>query len=185
MSTEELMLFNCGVGEDSWEFLGGDSANLQEEIQPVHPKGNHPWIFIEKTDAEVETPILWPPDAKNWLIGKEPDAGIDWRQEKGTTEDKMVACHHRLNGHEFEQAPGIGDGQGSLVCCSLWGRIESGMTEWLNWTDLMLSYIFYLWWSTVFAYPFSQVQWASLWPIFWTLFQLNCLSPFHYGFLNW
>ena len=180
------MLLNCGVGEESWESLGGDSASLQEEIQPVNPKGNQFWIFTERTDAEVEIPILWSPDVKNWLIGKDPDAGIDWRQEEGMTEDEMVGWHHRLNGHEFEQAPGISDGQEGLVCCSPWGRKESGMTEQLNWTDLMLSYIFYLWWSTIFVYPFfSQVQWASIWPIFWTLFQLNYLSPFPYGFLNW
>ena len=82
-----------------------------KEIQPVHPKGNQSWIFIVKTDAEAETPILWPPDAKNWLHGKDPDAGKDWRQEeKGMTEDEMVGWHHQLNGHESEQAPGVGDG---------------------------------------------------------------------------
>ena len=82
-----------------------------EEIQPVHPKGNQSWIFIGRIDAEATTPILWLPDAKNWLIGKDPDAGKDWkREEKGTTEDEMVGWHHRLNGHKFEQAPGIGDG---------------------------------------------------------------------------
>ena len=84
-----------------------------------------------------EAPVLWPPDAKNWLIAKDPDAGKDWRQEeKGTTEDAMVRWHHQLDGHEFEQAPGVGDGQGSLVCCSPRGRKESDMTEWLNWTDM-------------------------------------------------
>ena len=94
-----------------------------KEIQPVHPKGNHSWIFIGRTDAEPETPILWPPDVKNWLIGKDPVAGKDWRQEKkGTTEDEMVGRHHQLNGCEFEQAPGVGDGQGSLACRSPWGR---------------------------------------------------------------
>ena len=87
-----------------------------EEIQP---KENQSWIFIGRTDAEVETPILWPPDAKNWLIWKDPDAGKDWSwEEKGTTEDEMVGWHHRLDGHEFEQALGVGDGQGSLVCYS-------------------------------------------------------------------
>ena len=91
-------------------------------IQPVNPKGNQSWIFIGRTDVEAETPILWPPDAKNWLIGKNPDAGKDWRREEnGTTEDKMVTWHHQLNGHEFEQAPGFGDGQGSLERCSPWG----------------------------------------------------------------
>ena len=89
------------------------------EIQPVHPKGNQSWIFIERTNAEDEAPILLPPDAKNWLIGKDPDAGKDWRhEEKGMTEDEMVGWHLWLSGHEFEQAPGVGDGQGSLACCS-------------------------------------------------------------------
>ena len=94
-----------------------------KEIQPVHLKGNQSFqIFIWKTDAEAEAPILWPPDVKNWLIGKDPDAGKDWRQEeKGTTEDEMVGWHHWLEGLEFEQAPGVGDGQGSLACCSPWG----------------------------------------------------------------
>ena len=86
-----------------------------KEIQPFNPKGNQPWIFIVRTDAEVEAPILWPPDVKSWLTGKDPDAGKDWRQEeKGSTEDEMVAWHHWLSGHEFEQAPGDGEGQGSL-----------------------------------------------------------------------
>ena len=93
-----------------------------KEIQPVHPKGNQSWIFIGRTDAEAETPILWAPDVKNWLIGKKPDAGNDWRQEKkGTTEDEMVRWHHQLDVREFEQALGVGDGQGSLACCSSWG----------------------------------------------------------------
>ena len=96
-----------------------------KEIQPVHPKGNQSWIFIGRTDA----PILWPPDAKNWLIGKDPDAGKDWRgEEKGTTEDEMVGWHHRLDGHEFEWTPGDGDGQGGLACCDSWGRKESDTT---------------------------------------------------------
>ena len=103
-----------------------------KEIQPVHPKGDQSWIFIGRTDAEVETPMLWLPDSKNWLIWKDPDAGKDWRrEEKGTTEDEMVGCHHRLDGHEFEQAPGVGDGQG----CSPWGHKELDTTEWLNWTE--------------------------------------------------
>ena len=107
------------------------------EIQPVHPKGNQSWMFIGRTDVEAETPVLWPPDAKNGLIGKDPDAGKDWRQEdKGTTEDEIVGWHHRLNGHEFEQTLGVGDEQGGLACCSLWGCKELNMTEWLNWIEL-------------------------------------------------
>ena len=107
-----------------------------KEIQSLHPKGNQSWIFIKRTDAEAETPKLWPPDVKNWLIGKDPDTGKDWRQEeKGTTEDEMIVWHHWLDGHEFEQVLGTGDGQGSLVCCSPWGCKESDMTEQLNWTE--------------------------------------------------
>ena len=105
-----------------------------KEIQPVHPKGNQSWIFIGGTDGESEAPIFWPPDAKSWLIGKAPDAGKDWEQEeKGTTEDEMVGWHHRLNGHGFEHALRIGDGQGSLACCSPWVRKELDRTERLNW----------------------------------------------------
>ena len=108
-----------------------------KEIQPVHPKGDQPWMFTGRTDAEAEAPILCPPDAKSWLTEKDPDAGKDWRQEeKGTTEDEMVGWRHRLHGHEFEQALGVGDGQGSLVRCSPWGRKELDTTKWLNWTEL-------------------------------------------------
>jgi len=108
-----------------------------KEIKQVNLKGNQPWMFIGTTNAETEAPILWLPDVKNWLTGKDPDAGQDWRQEeKGTTEDEMVGWHHWLDGHEFEQAWGMGDGQGSLMCYSPWGRKESNMTDWLNWTEL-------------------------------------------------
>ena len=106
-----------------------------KEIQPVHPKGNQSWIFIGRTDAESEAPILWPPDA-NWLIGKDSDAGRDWEQEeKGMTEDEMVGWHHWLDGHGFEQVLGVGDGQGGLVCCSPWGR--KNWTQLSNWTELI------------------------------------------------
>ena len=115
-----------------------------KELQPVHPKGNQSWIFIGRTDAEAEAPIFWPPDAKNWLTGKAPDAGIDWRQEKGTTEDEMVGWHHQLNGHEFDQAPGVGDGQGGLACCSPWGRKESDRTELYRATELN-------WWFNILS----------------------------------
>ena len=107
-----------------------------KEIQPISPKGSQSWIFIGKTNAEAEAPVLWGPDAKHWLIGKDPDAGKDWRQEKWKTEDEMVEWYRRLDGHEFEQAPAVGDGQGSLACCDSWGRKESDMTEQLNWTEL-------------------------------------------------
>ena len=98
-------------------------------------KGNQSWTFTGRTDAEAEAPILWSFDGKNWLIGKDTNAGKDWRQEeKGMTEDEMVWWHHWLNGHEFEQAPGVGDGEGSLVCCSPWALKGSDTTERLNWT---------------------------------------------------
>ena len=128
------MLLNCGVGEDSWESHG---------LKPVSPKGNQFWIFIGRTDAEAEIPILWPLGVKNWLIGKDPNAGKDWRQEnKVMTEDEMVGWHHQLHGHEFEESPGVGDGQGSLTYCSPWGHKESDLTEQLKWTELMM--IFWL-----------------------------------------
>ena len=107
-----------------------------KEIQPVYPRGNQSWIFIGRTDAK--TPIFWPTEAKNWLIGKDPDAGKDWRQEeKGTTEDETVGWHHQLNGHEFEQAPRVGDGQGSLACYHPWGCKESDTLRY--WIELSLS----------------------------------------------
>ena len=116
-----------------------------KEIQPVHPKGNQFWIFIGRTNAEAEAPILWPLDAKNWLIGKDPDAGKDWRwEEKGTTEDEMVRWHHQRNGYEFEYAPGVGDGQGSLVCYSPWGCKESDrVTELTDWSPSLQIALFY------------------------------------------
>ena len=100
-----------------------------KEMKPLNPKGNQPWLFIERTDAEAEAPILWPPDAKSWHTGKDSDAGKDWGQEeKGTTEDKTVGWHHWLNEHESEQTPGDSEGQGSLGCCSPWGSRELDMT---------------------------------------------------------
>ena len=103
-----------------------------KEIKPVNPKGNQLWIFIGRTDVEAEAPVLWPPDVKSWRIGKDPDAGKDWGQEKWVTEDETVGWHHWLNRCEFEQTPGDGEGQGSLLCYSPWGRKESDMTYQLN-----------------------------------------------------
>ena len=106
-----------------------------KEIKPVHPKGNQSWILIGRTDAEAL--ILWPPDVKNWFIWKDPDCGKDWRQEeKRTTEDMIFGWHHWLDGHEFEQAPGVGNGQGSLVCWSPWGLKETHWVTELNWTGV-------------------------------------------------
>ena len=117
-----------------WRLL---KVPLDNKIKPVNPKGNQSWIFIGRTDAEA--PTLWPSDVKNGLIGKDPEAGQDWRrQEKRTTKDEMVGWHHRLDGHEFEQALGVGDGQGSLECCTPRGRKELDMTEWLKWTELIM-----------------------------------------------
>ena len=107
-----------------------------KEIQPVHSEGDQSGVFIGRNDAKAETPVLWPPHTKSWLIGKDSDAGRDWGQEeKGKTEDGMAGWHHRLDGREFEWTPGVGDGQGGLVCCDSWGHKESDMTEWLNWTE--------------------------------------------------
>ena len=108
-----------------------------KKIQPVHSKGDQSWVFFGRNDAKVETPILWSPDAKSWLIGKDSDAGRDWGQEeKGTTEDEMAGWHHRLDGCEFEWTLGVGDGQGGLACCSSWGHKESDTTELVNWSEL-------------------------------------------------
>ena len=112
-------------------------------IQPVHPKGDPSWMFIGRTDVEAETPVLWPPDAKSRLIGKDPDAWKDWGQEeKGMTEDEIAGWHHRLNGQGFGWTLGVGDGQGGLAGCDSWGRKELDTTEWLNWlTDWCLEAI--------------------------------------------
>ena len=106
-----------------------------KQIQPVHPKGDQSWVFIGRTDAQAETPILWPPHVKSWLIGKDPDAGRDCGQEeKGMTEDELAGWHHQLDAHEFGWTPGVGDGQGGLAWCNSWGHKESDTTEQLNWS---------------------------------------------------
>ena len=111
------------------------------EIQPVHSEGDQPWDFFRRNDAKAETPVLWPPHMKSWLIRKDSDIGRDWGQEeKGTTEDEMAGWHHQLDGREFGWTLGDGDGQGGLACCDSWGRKELDTTERLNWTDLKLAY---------------------------------------------
>ena len=131
LSAEKLMLSNCGVGEDSWESFG-------LEIQPVHSEGDQPWVFIGRNDAKAETPVLWPPHAKSWLIGKDSDAGRDWGQEeKGTTEDEMAEWHHWLNGRESGWTPGVGDG-GRPGVLRFMGSQRVGY-DWateLNWTEV-------------------------------------------------
>ena len=110
---------------------------LNSKIKLVNPRGKQPWIFIARTNGEAEAPVLWPPHAKSWLIGKDSDAGRDWGQEgKGTTEDEMAGWHHGLDGRESEWPLGVGDGQGGLACCDSWVRKESDTTDWLNWTEL-------------------------------------------------
>ena len=107
-----------------------------KEIQPVHPKGNQCWVYIGRTNVEAETPVPWPPDAKSWCTGKDPDAGKDWGpEEKRMTEDKMVGWHHQLNGHGFRWILGVGDGQGGLAWCGPWSHKEWDITEWLNWNN--------------------------------------------------
>ena len=137
-----------------------------KEIQPVNPKENQSWIFIGRTDAEAETPIPWPFDVENWLIGKSPDAGKDWTQEKkGMTVDEMVGWHHWLDGHEFEQALGVGDGQGSLACCSPWDCKESDTTEQLNKLTYIHVYIY------IHTYIYSKEN-----PYLWNAFSLLILG---------
>ena len=129
-----------------------------KEIQPVHSEGDQSWVFIGRTDAKAETPVLWPPHAKSWLIGKDSDAGRNWGQEeKGMIEDEMTGWHHRLDGREFEWTPRVGDGQGGLACCNLWCPKESDMTEWLNWLTESLSSLIV--WSDISM--FERYVWSS------------------------
>ena len=131
-----VVMYGC----ESWTIQKAERRRIDafspldcKEIQPVHPKGNQSWIFILRTYTEAETPVPWPPDVKNWLIWKDADSGKDWRwEEKGTAEDEMVGWHHPLDGHAFEWTPVVGDGHGSLACCSPWGHKELDMTVWLH-----------------------------------------------------
>ena len=140
---------------------------LDCKIKPVNPQGDKSWIFIEGTDAEAETPILWPPDVKNWLTGKDPNAGKDsWQEKNGMTQDEIVGWHHWHNGHKFEQALGVDDGQGSLACCSSWGRKESLMADWLNWTKRktykklhLICLQWFIWHATKTTNNKSKIKW--------------------------
>ena len=157
-----------------------------KEIQPVHPEGDQPWDFFGRNDAKAETPVLWPPDVKSWLIGKDSDAGRDWQQEeKGTTEDEMAGWHHWLDGHESQWTLGVGDGQGGLVCCDSWGRKESDTTERLNWTEGHLNKVWRLidnnssilahslWQNTLLIKDVNRRNW-SLWELYLKFFVTNC-----------
>ena len=148
LSAEELVLLNCGVGEDSWESLG-----LQGD--PTSPFSRRSALGVHWKDyAKAETPVLWPPHAKSWLVGKDSDAGRDWGQEeKGTTEDEMAGWHHWLDWRESEWTPRVGDGQGGLVCCDLWARKESDTTGQLNWTDWTSYYFLFFTNSSCFSFP--------------------------------
>ena len=137
-----------------------------KEIQPVHSKGDQSWVFIGRTDVKAEIPILWPPHAKSWLIGKVSDAGRDWGQgEKAMTEDEMARWHHQLDGHEFGWTPEVGDGQGGLACCNSWSCKESDTTEWLNWTEPGI--------PRVNPYSFSLHFFFSFWILLFTCFWLH------------
>ena len=163
-----------------------------KEIQPVSPKWNQSWLFIEKTDAEAETPILWTPDVKKWLTGRDPDSGKDWRcEEKGMTEDEMVRWYHRLNGHEFEEAPGVVDRQGGLACCSPWDLKESDVTELLNWIWGIVGYnpAFNLTPDLLCSEHFGPAQiflyvLFLFFPIGWQNIPKNSLTHFSTGKLN-
>ena len=149
-----------------------------KEIQPVHSEGDQSWVFFGKTDAKAETPVLWPPHVKCWLIGKDSDAGRDWGQEeKGMTEDELAGWHHRLDGCESEWTPGVGDGQGDLACYDSWGRKESDTTERLNWTEILIAIYF----SRVFSISPRQVVliWKELSWFWWLLLKYTYMIKLH------
>ena len=146
------------------------------EIKPVNPKENQSWTFIGRANADAEAPILWPLDANNWLTGKDPDAGKEWRQEeKGATEDEMIGWHHWLNVHQFEQAPRVGDRLGSLTCCSQWGFKELNMTEWLNWTTNYSIHIFL---------PFKFSSFSHVLPFLWAHHSIQPWNSPHFHLWN-
>ena len=150
-----------------------------KEVQPVHSEGDPPWDFFGRTDAKAETPALWPPHAKSWLIGKDSDAGRDWGQEeKGTIENEMAGWHHWLNGHEFEWTPGVGDGQGGLACCDSWGHNESDRTERMNWTELNWTGLSHLVMSDSLWFPWTVAHQAPL----SVGFKTNCMLLSLLGF---
>ena len=156
---------------------------LRGEILAAHSKGDQSWVFFGRNDAEAETPVLWPPQAKSWLTEKDSDAGRNSGQEeeKGTTEDEMDGWHHGLDGREFAWTPGVGDGQGGLVCCDSWGRKESNTTEWLNWTELRLTVTINLQFKFYHGI-FSDYGINKTFLIFWSIF--NCSFSLFYWHLH-
>ena len=168
-------------GCESWTVKKAECQRIDafelycKEIKPVHPKGHQSWIFIGRTDAKAGAPVLWPPDAKSQLIGKDPDAGKDWGQEeKGATEDEMVGWHHQFSGHELEQIPGDNEGQGSLACCSLWSRKESDTTERQNdkftlyfiisnWENVCFIVIFFFYWNVIALQCYINLCYTTMW----------------------
>ena len=145
-----------------------------KETQPVHSEGDQPWDFFGRDEAKAETPVLWPPYTKIWLIGKDSDAGRDWGQEEmGTAEYEMAGWHHWLDGRESEWIPGVGDGQGGLVCCDSWGRKESDMTERLNWTEILPTSYWIMYFS---ALVYKQI--ILYWILLLTFFCLCSLEVF-------
>ena len=164
-----------------------------KEIKPVNPKQNQPWLFIGRTDAKAKAPVLWPPDGKNWLTGKDPDAGKDWRQgEKGLTENDTVGWHHWFGGHESEQTPGDGEVQKSLECFSPWSGKGSDMTEWLknNWTwrySILQTDCLHCLWSHITLLEPNEVSDTNhhVWRVFILSQNYRCFTNFilsHYQF---
>ena len=165
-----------------------------KEIQPVHSNGDQSWVFIGRSDVEAETPILCPPDVKSWLIGKDPDAGKDWGQEeKGTTEDEMVGWHHLLDGHGFGWTPGVGDGQGGLLCCSSWGRkVRHDWATELNWIMIILSLQMFISLTVSFSalffvhgsdpyltFTYLPIYWFSPNTVFWSFMKAGYLAALY------
>ena len=171
-----------------------DSPLDCKEIQPVHPKGDQSWVFIGRTDVEAETPVLWPPDAKNWLIWKDPDAGKDWGQEeKGMTEDKMVGWHHQLNGHGFGWIPGVGDGQGGL--CWWWtgrhaavhgvAKSRTLLSDWTDGTEAMIFTFLMLSFKPAFHSHLSPSLRGSLVPLCYLSLGWYLLHIWGYWYFSW
>ena len=146
---------------------------LHKEVKSVSLKGHQPWIFTGRTDAEAETPVFWSSNVNRWLIGKYPDAGKDWsREENEMTEDEMVRWHHQLDRPEFEQAPGVGDGQESLVCCSPWGHSQIWLTDWT-----IYDYMYFWWIDTLLSWKAPIYLWYHFFVSQYVQFSFNITTP--------